>query len=184
MDVTFVTSNPGKVVEVRRVLSAYGIGVRWSRRELPEPQSARLEDVVRAKLASAVRPGRAVVVEDSGIFLAALEGFPGVYSRFVYDTIGLSGVLRLADGHSRTAEFRTVAGYRRGRTTLLAPGTVRGTLARRPRGGNGFGYDPIFVPDGERRTFGEMAPDEKDAYSHRGRAMRALARKIRALEPA
>ncbi|MCI4329834.1 MAG: non-canonical purine NTP pyrophosphatase, partial [Thermoplasmata archaeon] len=67
MDVTFVTSNPDKVVEVRRVFREYDIQVRWSRRALPEPQSDRLQDVVAAKLATAARPGRAVVVEDSGL---------------------------------------------------------------------------------------------------------------------
>jgi XTP/dITP diphosphohydrolase len=178
MDVTFVTSNPGKVVEVRRVFADFGIRVRWSRRELPEPQSDRLEEVVRAKLAATARPHVGVVVEDSGIFLPGLGGFPGVYSRYVYDTIGLPGVLRLAEGRSRNAQFRAVAGYRRGRTELLAIGTVEGTLARRPRGENGFGYDPIFIPNGDRRTFGEMTPAEKDGLSHRGRAMRTLARKL------
>ncbi|HEV8049579.1 MAG TPA: non-canonical purine NTP pyrophosphatase [Thermoplasmata archaeon] len=178
MDVTFVTSNPGKVAEARRVFAEFGIGVRWSRRELPEPQSDRLEDVVRAKLAAATKSGRAVVVEDSGIFVPSLGGFPGVYSRNAYDTIGLPGLLRLVAGRPRRAEFRAVAGYRRGRTELLAVGRVEGTLSARPRGSGGFGYDPVFVPRGERRTFAEMAPAEKDALSHRGRAMRALARKV------
>jgi XTP/dITP diphosphohydrolase len=184
MDVTFVTSNPGKLSEVRRVFEPYGIRVRWSRQGLPEPQADRLEDVVRAKLAAAARAGSGVIVEDSGMFVPALGGFPGVYSRYVLDTIGLPGVLRLAEGRVRSAQFRAVAGYRRGRTELFATGTVRGSLAPRPRGTNGFGYDPIFVPTGERRTFAQMDPTEKDARSHRGRAMRSLARKIRALERA
>jgi XTP/dITP diphosphohydrolase len=178
MDVTFVTSNSDKVAEVRRVFANYGIGVRWSRRELPEPQADRLETVVLAKLAAAARPGRGIVVEDSGLFLDALQGFPGVYSRFVYDTVGLGGVLRLLQGRSRGATFRTVAGYRRGRSTVLGRGEVRGTIARRPTGTNGFGYDPIFIPRGDRRTFAEMSGAEKDHHSHRGRAMRALARQI------
>jgi XTP/dITP diphosphohydrolase len=178
MHVTFVTSNPDKVVEVRRVFAPYGIGVRWSRRSLSEPQSDRLEDVVAAKLALAARPRQAVVVEDSGLYLDGLEGFPGVYSRYVYDTIGLDGILTLLTGKSRAATFRTVAGFHRGRSTLLAVGSVSGTIAPRRRGRNGFGYDPIFVPDGSRQTFAEMPGPEKDRYSHRGRAIRALARKI------
>ncbi|MCI4326783.1 MAG: non-canonical purine NTP pyrophosphatase [Thermoplasmata archaeon] len=182
MDVTFVTSNPGKLAEVRRIFRPYGIQVGWSQQELPEPQAERLEDVVRAKLAAAARAGSGVVVEDSGMFVRALGGFPGVYSRYVLDTIGLDGVLRLAHGRSRAVQFRAVAGYRRGRTELYATGTVQGTLATRPRGANGLGYDPIFVPTGERRTFAQMDPAAKDARSHRGRAMRSLARKIRALE--
>jgi XTP/dITP diphosphohydrolase len=182
MDVTFVTSNPDKVAEVRRVFAAYRIGVRWSRRDLPEPQADDLEPVVLAKLSAAARPGRGIVVEDSGLFLDALDGFPGVYSRFVYDTVGLDGILRLLRGRSRSARFRTVAGYRRGRTTFLGRGEVRGTIAPRRIGTNGFGYDPIFVPRGERRTFAEMSGAEKDRHSHRGRAMRALARQIETRE--
>ncbi|MCI4328995.1 MAG: non-canonical purine NTP pyrophosphatase [Thermoplasmata archaeon] len=178
MDVTFVTSNPDKVVEVRRVFREYDIQVRWSRRALPEPQSDRLQDVVAAKLATAAGPGRAVVVEDSGLFLDGLRGFPGVYSRYVYDTLGLEGILELLQGKPRRATFRTVAGFRRGRTTRIAVGTVQGTIAPRRKGHNGFGYDPNFVPRGSTRTFAEMEGPEKDRYSHRGRAIRALARKI------
>jgi XTP/dITP diphosphohydrolase len=178
MDVTFVTSDPDKVAEVRRVFSEFGIGVRWSRQELTEPQSDRLEPVVRAKLAVAARPGRSVVVEDSGLFIEALGGFPGVYSRYVYDTVGLAGVLRLLKGRPRRATFRAVAGYRRARTTILTVGEVDGTIAPRETGSNGFGYDPIFVPLGSERTFAEMTGAEKDRHSHRGRAMRALARKV------
>lgn len=182
MDVTFVTSNPDKVVEVRRVFREYDIRVRWSRRALSEPQSDRLQDVVEAKLTMAAHPVRAVVVEDSGLFLEGLGGFPGVYSRYVYDTVGLEGILKLLRGKPRRAVFRTVAGFRRGRTTLIAIGTVQGTIAPRRRGRNGFGYDPIFVPRGSTRTFAEMVGPEKDLYSHRGRAIRALARKIGAFE--
>jgi XTP/dITP diphosphohydrolase len=182
MDVTFVTSNPNKVAEARRLFAEFGIGVRWSRRDLPEPQAVRLEDVVLAKLAAAARPSRGVVVEDSGIFLSGLAGFPGVYSRYVYETIGLDGVLRLLPPRSRQATFRAVAGYRRGRTVLISRGEVRGTIALRRTGSNGFGYDPIFAPLGAGRTFAEMSGIEKDRLSHRGRAMRGLARKIRSLE--
>ncbi|MCI4355816.1 MAG: non-canonical purine NTP pyrophosphatase [Thermoplasmata archaeon] len=182
VDVTFVTSNPGKVAEVRRIFSDFDIGVRWSRRELPEPQSDRLEDVVRAKLRAAHRPGQAVVVEDSGLFVDALRGFPGVYSRFALDTIGLEGVLRVAKGQIRSARFRAVAGFRRGRTEILTEGEVRGELSGRPKGTGGFGFDPIFIPAGERETFAQMSAEGKDALSHRGLAMRSLARRIAALD--
>lgn len=179
MDVTFVTSNSGKVAEVRRIFAEFGIRVRWSRRSLPEPQAARLEDVVHAKLAAAADgPARAVVVDDSGLFVDALDGFPGVYSRYVLDTVGLDGILRLARGRDRNARFRAVAGFRRGRTEIVTRGEVAGSLSRSIRGSNGFGYDPIFVPRGERKTFGELDPAAKDRLSHRGRAMRSLARKV------
>ena len=182
MDVTLVTSNPGKVAEVRRVFSEHGIQVHWDRRDLPEPQADRLEDVVRAKLRAAARPGRGIVVEDSGLFVDSLAGFPGVYSRYVLDTIGLPGILRLVRGRPRAARFRAVAGYCRGRTEIFTSGEVRGRLAPEARGSHGFGYDPIFIPAGGRRTFGEVGGAVKDRASHRGQAIRALARRIHRLE--
>lgn len=178
MDVTLVTSNPGKVAEVRRILAEFEIGVRWANRALPEPQSDDLVAVVRAKLTAATRPGAGVVVEDSGLFIEPLRGFPGVYSRYVLDTIGLAGVLRLTERRPAPAEFRAVAGYRKGTRTLLGKGVVRGTIAPEALGENGFGYDPIFIPEGERETFGEMDSADKDALSHRGLAMRALGRQL------
>jgi XTP/dITP diphosphohydrolase len=180
MRVTFVTSNASKVAEVRRIFAEYRIAVAWSRRSLPEPQCDRIEEVVAAKLTAAARPGRGVVVEDSGLFLHGVNGFPGVYSRFVYDTVGLDGILRLLANRPRGATFRTVAGYRRGRTSLVAVGEVHGTISTRLRGTEGFGYDPIFLPEGTDRSFGEMTGAEKDRISHRGRAMRSLAQKIAA----
>ncbi|MCI4325632.1 MAG: non-canonical purine NTP pyrophosphatase [Thermoplasmata archaeon] len=181
MRVTFVTSNASKVAEVRRIFAEYEIPVAWSRRSIPEPQCDRLEEVVEAKLAAAAKPGVGVVVEDSGLFLEDAKGFPGVYSRFAYDTIGLDGVLRLLANRPRGATFRTVAGFRKGRTTLLTVGEVHGTISSRRQGTGGFGYDPIFFPEGSDRTFAEISGPEKDRISHRGRAMRALARKIAAL---
>jgi XTP/dITP diphosphohydrolase len=178
MDVTFVTSNPGKVREVQRILGEFDITVRWGRRSLPEPQSDSLAEVVRAKLTAAAKPGVGVVVEDSGLFIETFRGFPGVYSRYVLDTIGVDGVLRLTQGRALPAEFRAVAGYRKGTRTILGEGRVRGTIAPESLGWNGFGYDPIFIPEGERETFGEMSPADKDELSHRGLAMRALGRKL------
>jgi XTP/dITP diphosphohydrolase len=176
-DVAFVTSNRGKFVEVRALLAPYGIRLRWSRRTLPEPQADHLEEVARAKLSAAPGSGR-VLVEDTGLFIDALGGFPGVYSSYVIRTVGLLGVLALLKGKPRTATFRTVAGLRAGRSVLLGVGETKGTISLRARGTGGFGYDPIFVPAGRRRTFAEMTIEEKNALSHRGRAFRALAEQL------
>jgi XTP/dITP diphosphohydrolase len=176
MDVRFVSSNPDKFREVSGILEPFGIRVRWLRRELPEPQSDRLEPVVLSKLADLPRDDRTYVVEDSGIFIDGLGGFPGVYSAYAYRTIGLAGILRLLRGRSRRAVFRTVAGVRHRGTTRLAEGISRGSIALRPRGTGGFGYDPIFIPSGERRTFAEMGPLEKAHLSHRGAAIRRVGR--------
>ncbi|MGP8071664.1 MAG: non-canonical purine NTP pyrophosphatase [Thermoplasmata archaeon] len=174
IDVTFVSRNPGKVREIRRVLSPFGVRVRWTRRELPEPQAASLEEVVVAKLA-AVRdlPGY-VLVEDSGLFIPSLHGFPGVYSAHFLETWGFGPMFELLRTRSRGAYFQTVAGLRKGGKTWTFSGEVPGSIAPRARGKGGFGYDPIFIPRGWDRTFAQGSDDEKNAISHRARATRKV----------
>jgi XTP/dITP diphosphohydrolase len=178
MDVRFVSSNRDKFREVAEVLRPLGFSVRWIRRVLPEPQADRLEPVVRSKLAALPRDGRTYLVEDSGLFLEGLGGFPGVYSAYVYRTIGLEGILRLLKGRPRGATFRTVAGVRQGGSLWWVAGTSTGRVAPEVRGKGGFGYDPIFVPSGERRTFAELPLAEKNRQSHRGRAMRRVGARL------
>ena len=172
--ITFVSRNPGKVREVRRVLAPYGVRVKWARRELPEPQAASLKEVVTSKLA-AVRdlPGY-VLVEDSGLFIPSLHGFPGVYSAHFLETWGFGPMFELLRTRSRGAYFQTVAGVRKGAKTWTFSGEVRGAIAPRAKGKGGFGYDPIFVPTGWDRTFAEVPPDAKNEISHRARAMRKV----------
>ena len=182
MDLLFVSTNRGKFREVRTLLEDYQVRVRWLNRALPEVQEDRLEAVVQAKLAAAASLGDPVLVEDSGLFLPALGGFPGVYSSYALDTIGLHGVLRLVRGRDRTAVFRTVAGLSLGRRHWMRSGASRGRLATRPRGSNGFGYDPIFIPEGETRTFGQLPPPEKNRRSHRARAIRKIGQLLQSVE--
>lgn len=182
MDLTFVSTNAGKFREVRTVLREYGIPVRWMRRELPEIQADRLESVVEAKLSEAKKLRLRVLVEDSGLFIPGLAGFPGVYSSYALRTIGLQGILRLLDGRPRGAVFRTVAGLSIGRDRWMRSGECRGRIADRARGTNGFGFDPIFIPDGETRTFGQLDIEEKNRRSHRAQAVRRIGRLIRQLE--
>jgi XTP/dITP diphosphohydrolase len=172
--VTFVSRNVGKVPEVRTVLRPYGVSVRWTRREFTEPQADRLEDVVREKLASVRGLEGYTLVEDSGLFIPSLRGFPGVYSAHFLDIWGFGPILELLRRRPRAAYFRAVAGLRRGRQQWTFAGEVHGTIARRPAGKHGFGYDPIFIPDGWSRTFAQAPAEEKDAISHRARAMRQV----------
>jgi XTP/dITP diphosphohydrolase len=182
MDLTFVSTNGGKFQEVRSILAEYGVVVRWSRRELPEIQADSLESVVEAKLKAAAVGGPRVLVEDSGLFIPALGGFPGVYSAYALHTIGLGGVLQLLRGRPRGAVFRTVAGLSLGSRRWTRTGEVRGRIAKRPKGIHGFGYDPIFVADGETRTFGQLEPAEKNRLSHRARAIHRIGRLLHSLE--
>ena len=170
-DLTFVSTNPGKFREVRGLLAPYGVRVKWRRRVLPEPQAETLEEVVAAKLA-AVRdiPGY-VLVEDSGLFVPSLNGFPGVYSAHFLKSWKFGPMLELLKHRDRSAYFRTVAGLQRGRRRWTFVGEVVGSIAPRPRGRNGFGYDPIFIPRGGRQTFAEIPAEKKNALSHRARAV-------------
>ncbi len=174
IDLSFVSTNPGKYREVAAVLRPYGVRVRWKRRTLPEPQAETLEEVVGAKL-DAVRdvPGL-VLVEDSGLFIPSLGGFPGVYSAHFLKIWKFDPIFELLRHRSRRAYFRTVAGLQRGRRRAFFVGEVTGTIASRARGRNGFGYDPIFVPEGWQRTFAEVPAASKNEVSHRARALQGV----------
>jgi XTP/dITP diphosphohydrolase len=117
-------------------------------------------------------------VEDSGIFIKALSGFPGPYSSFVYETIGLRGILDMLRRHSdRRAYFQcTVAFGSSGLDAHLFTGKVAGKISRRVVGIKGFGYDPIFIPDGSTKTFGQTSSTFKNSHSHRAKAFQKFAK--------
>ena len=181
------TANPDKAEEIRAIL---GPGVEL----LPRPESVgevdetghTLEDNARLKASVlAAATGLPAIADDTGLEVDELDGRPGVYSaRFAgEDATYADNVAKLLSemrhANDRTARFRTVAAavWPDGRE-VLAEGEVKGNIAPVARGGAGFGYDPVFVPDGEDRTFAEMTPDEKHRLSHRGRAFRALAAQL------
>jgi XTP/dITP diphosphohydrolase len=173
---TFYTSNRGKVDEVRAALRPQGWNVVQGTRKLSEPQADDLREVALAKLEQIPRRSGAVIVEDAGLFIRSLGGFPGVFSAYARSTLGLEGILRLVRGKDRAAQFRAVIAFRCGREERLFVGVARGTIASAPRGQGGFGFDPIFIPLSSRRTFAEMSPGEKLRLSHRGKAVRQLSR--------
>lgn len=168
-----VTANPGKLAEARRLAGRELAAVEI---DLPEIQSLDLVEVLRAKADEAWRRlARPLVVEEAGLELAALGGFPGPLVKWMLAAAGAEGVARtaLALGDPR-ATARSALLYRDAERTLLAAGHVEGTLVLPPRGEHGFGFDPVFLPLGGNRTFGEIAGPEKDLLSHRGHAWRAL----------
>lgn len=178
---TFVTGNAGKVAELTALVAPLGYAVLQDRRGYPEIQADSLAAVCEAGarhlLATGLKPP--FLLEDSGLFIAALKGFPGVYSRHTLDAVGCTGVLRLlrdTEQELRTAAFRShlhfvdAAGVAHG-----FEGTCTGHIAERASGDGGFGFDPIFIPDGgDGRTFAAMAAAEKNALSHRGQAVRSF----------
>ncbi|MGI6009395.1 MAG: RdgB/HAM1 family non-canonical purine NTP pyrophosphatase [Methanomethylophilus sp.] len=175
-----VTHNPGKVREYQAALGGYGIEMVHINREYDEVQTAHLEEVVDKGMKQLHAEGlRDFMVDDSGLFINAFGGFPGVYSSFVQKTVGNGGVLKLMDGvEDRSATFRCCIGAWIGDERIVVTGICPGVITHSARGTDGFGYDPIFSPDGEK-TFAEIPTDEKNIISHRGNAIRMLVDELR-----
>jgi non-canonical purine NTP pyrophosphatase (RdgB/HAM1 family) len=144
--------------------------------DLPEIQSLDLEEVLAAKAEAAyARVGRALVVEETGLELAALDGFPGPLVRWMLQAVGAEGIARTAAALGDTrARAVCLLAWTDGARRVVGRGETEGTLVLPPRGTRGFGWDPVFCPTGESRTYGELSDAEKDALGHRGRAWRDL----------
>jgi XTP/dITP diphosphohydrolase len=176
--------NPGKVEEIAQLLGPYGIEVAAAGAlGLPEPAEtgSNFEENAALKAeAAAQATGLAALADDSGLVVPALDGAPGIYSaRWAGLTRdfrrAMERVERELGGSDRTASFVTVLALARpDGATALYRGEVRGRLVWPPRGDRGFGYDPMFVPEGGGLTFGEMAPALKHQISHRARAFAKL----------
>jgi XTP/dITP diphosphohydrolase len=177
--VWLATGNKHKVKEARAILWTYGIPVQQLNVAKIEIQSSRLEEVARyaSNQISGPSQGRLVAVEDSGLFISSLSGFPGAYSSFVLKTLGVEGILTLlSNQRDRRAQFQTIVALSgQGFLTKVFKGTVSGRIALRAEGSAGFGFDPIFIPKGARLTFAEAGQNVKNRYSHRARAFRKLA---------
>jgi XTP/dITP diphosphohydrolase len=176
----FATSNPGKISEVKKYLLPLGFEVEQLKIPYPEIQGPNLEEVALFGINWILKESDiegAMMLEDAGLFVHSFSGFPGVYSKFVFTTIGCDGVLRLLEGKGeRSAHFEAMIAYcEKGGEPMIFKGRVDGEIADEPKGVHGFGYDPIFVPQGEKRTFAEMEIEEKNQYSHRARALEKLA---------
>ena len=201
MTIWFLTTNPGKVDEAREYFSKHGIPVRQLEIEASEPQADDLEAVALSKIEQALphlpNPDDMLLVEDAGLFVDALNGFPGVYSSYALKSIGNDGLLRLLDGiEDRAANFQSVALLWDGERTHSGVGKCPGRISKVASEGNGFGFDPIFIPDdldsegnslpkGQRGitstdgiTFGGVDITVKEKFSHRKRALGALCESI------
>jgi XTP/dITP diphosphohydrolase len=176
-EIFFITSNKGKVHEATEKLRSLGFSVVQKDLGYPEVQADSLEEVA-AWGATHVqgRFNHSFMLEDAGLFIDALQGFPGVYSKYVFFTIGLEGILRLLGGvENRKAVFRSVYAYSEpGKKPMIVIGECKGVISTKKLGNHGFGYDPIFVPDGTEKTFGEMTIVEKNQFSHRAKALEKL----------
>ncbi|MBE6528872.1 MAG: RdgB/HAM1 family non-canonical purine NTP pyrophosphatase [Thermoplasmata archaeon] len=175
MKLKVITSNPGKVAEYQKAFDELGIEMEHYRLPYDEVQTSDLEEVVNKGMDEIVSKGvRDFIVDDTGLFIDALKGFPGVWSAYAQKTIGNQGILKLMEGvEDRGAEFRCCIGCDIDGRRIVVTGVCRGVITDAPKGTDGFGYDPIFSPDG-KLTFAEMSVDDKNRISHRGNAVRLL----------
>ncbi|WP_292490435.1 RdgB/HAM1 family non-canonical purine NTP pyrophosphatase [Methanoculleus sp. 10] len=172
MRLAVVTSNANKAREA----AAYFAGVLEVEHvalECPEFRHADIGEIARGKAEFAYGVlSRPLIVDDTGLFIDALGGFPGPCAAYVHDSIGNAGVLKLMEGvENRDARFETAIAFAREDGIRIFRGILLGTIVA-PRGTGGFGYDPIFACEG--RTLAEMPLPEKNRISHRTRALEAF----------
>jgi len=179
----FATSNVNKFNEARRVMNGHGIAVGMLRIKSLEIQNDSVEEIAKASVVDAFEKCRLpLIVEDAGLFIDALKGFPGPYAAFVYKTIGNQGLLKLMEKEKeRKARFESAVAYLStgSQSPVCFSGEVHGKIAfeeRRGDGKSGFGFDPVFKPAHSRKTFAEMSIIEKNLHSHRANAFRKFAK--------
>lgn len=168
-----VTSNAGKAAEVAAFFGGL-LEVDHIALEIPEPRSSDIAAIATEKARYAFGLLKSpVIVDDTGLFIDALGGFPGTYAAFVLNAIGNAGILKLLEGVSvRSARFTTGIAYADEREIRAFTGTLEGQIATAPRGTGGFGYDPIFETG--NKTLAELSIGEKERISHRARALTAF----------
>jgi XTP/dITP diphosphohydrolase len=190
-EVLLATRNPHKLAELRRILAdlqpdlrVIGLDDAAPYDEVPETAATFADNALTKARVGAQATGLITVADDSGLAVDALNGMPGVLSarwsgRHGDDAANLrlllDQIVDVPDGRRGAAFVCAAALATPSGGQVVVEGQMPGRLVRQPRGHNGFGYDPIFVADGKTLTNGELPPAEKDAISHRGKALRAIA---------
>jgi XTP/dITP diphosphohydrolase len=180
--VFFATGNIHKFNEARVVLAQNGIAAGMLREKAVEIQSDSLREIASASAMEVCRRCHLpVIVEDAGLFVEALKGFPGPYAAYVYKTLCNKGLLKQMETLSnRRAKFQSAIAYCSPEhpEAICFEGEVQGEITTQERKGKhaeSFGFDPIFKPDGSPKTFAEMPIGEKNQFSHRATAIRRFA---------
>ena len=168
----FASSNENKFQEAERILTNLGVKVNFSKTTLEEIQSSSLSEIAEQKAISAYELiQKPVIIEDDGLFIDSLNGFPGPYSSYVYDTIGNKGIMNLLENSEfRDAKFVSIIAYLGGSDGVkLFESSIPGKISSAIEKG-GWGYDPIFIPDGESKTYANVS--DKDKLSHRAASLK------------
>jgi len=176
--ICLITGNAGKAREFSELL---GFDIEHQKLDLTEVQALDVSDVAGAKAQEAFNIlNRPVMVDDTGFSVHAWNGLPGAFIAWFLKTVDTGGLLKMAASlEDRGVDVTTAIGYADSSGVRVFTGTVTGTLPIEERGTEGFGYDPIFVPEGYDKTFAEMTADEKNAISMRRRAVDEMKRDLR-----
>ena len=172
-DVIFASSNPHKYEEADKILAEFGIRLEFFQTELVEIQDDSLSKIALQKSLNAYEKcKKPVIIEDDGLFIDSLSGFPGPYSSYIFNTIGNNGILKLI-GDNRDAQFVAIIAfcYSSNEPTLFES-SVEGTISKNIQDG-GWGYDPIFIPEKQNKTYAELA--DKNKLSHRYESLKKFA---------
>ena len=178
----FISSNPHKFKEITAAMNKHNIQVSHLKQEYSELQADSTKEIAIASAAS-LSPviDSDFFLEDSGLRIESLEGFPGPYSSYIYRTIGWEGVLKLLrDKENRNASFISVFALVQDNNLFTFEGICPGKISLQGRGEQGFGFDPIFIPkekeieNSENLTFAQLSADHKNKISHRARALAKL----------
>lgn len=175
MKLHFATSNPGKFKEAKELFVKNDLELEQFDIDLTEIQTNYVEELTYHSVRKAFEElQKPVFVEDAGLFINSLKDFPGVYSKHALHTIGLAGILKLLEGvEDRSAYFQAVIAYKDFEKEKVFKGVCRGSIAHKVRGRGGFGFDPIFLPEGHTKTFGEDVKTKAN-LSHRVLATKEL----------
>lgn len=178
MKISFVTTNRHKFEEVKEILKPFAMELSREDMEYPENHDASLEEIARDGAAwCADKLGRACVVEDTGLFFAAYDNFPGALPKFVFNSLGYKGIFKLLAGEERGAYFKTVAAVAEmGKEPVLFTGVMKGEITERVQRPEAdvMPYDKIFIPEGQTKTVSELTLAEKNSFSQRGAAFFAV----------
>ena len=172
-DVIFASSNIHKYEEAKEILAEFGIELEFFKTDLVEIQDDSLSKIALQKALNAYEKcKKPVIVEDDGLFIDSLSGFPGPYSSYIFNTIGNNGILKLIRDN-RDAQFVAIIAFcDYNQKPILFESKIVGTISKNIQG-NGWGYDPIFIPEKQNKTYGELA--EKNKLSHRYESLKKFA---------
>lgn len=180
MKIAFITTNKGKYEEVEDLFKSYDINVEWINRKYEEDNDDTIEDTAKKaakKLSDELK--MPIVLEDTGLFFEAYDGFPGPSPKFIFKTLGYKGIFKLLDSDTRKAYFQTFAAYcEPDGESITFSGEMRGEITTKifnaEKDFDFMPYDRIFIPEGKEVTISDMTMEEKNQLSQRSKAFRKL----------